>query len=223
MADLAHFHDRVKAGDLAVIETLLREDPSLLNARNELGQNAILLAKYYGQNAVADHLLRLGPELDVFTAAAAGVNDFVIAEVKRDPALLAAHSTDGWTLLHLAAFFGHADLALHLIEAGAEVDARSTNSMKNTPLHAAAAGRKVNVVRLLLSEKADSNAKQTGGWTALHAAAQNGDREIVELLIAYGADLGVRADNNQSPFDLALLKGHREVAELIDELRSGAA
>ena len=129
------------------------------------------------------------------------------AELDRDPALIAAHSTDGWTPLHLAAFFGHKELAIRLLERGAEVDARSANAMKNTPLHAATAGRKTELVKLLLDEGADTNARQEGGWTALHAAAQNGDREIVEMLVAHGADLKARADNNQSALDLALTEG----------------
>ncbi len=72
---------------------------------------------------------------------------------------------------------------------GANVDARSTNAMKNTPLHAAVAGRKADAMsQCLLERGADVNARQHGGWTALQGAAQAGDREIVKLLLANGAD-----------------------------------
>ena len=218
MADLKAFHESVKTGDIAGVRTSLAENPSLLNERNQAGQTAILLSKYYGQQDVTTHLLSLDPELDVFTAAAVGNAELVLNEIGRDPALIAAHSSDGWTPLHLAAFFGHKELALRLIERGAEVDARSTNAMKNTPLHAATAGRKTELVNLLLDEKADVNARQEGGWTALHAAAQNGDRDIVEMLVAHGADLKARADNNQNALDLALQKGRQDVSALLDEL-----
>lgn len=221
MADLKAFHESVKAGDIASVRASLVESPSLLNEKNQAGQNAILLSKYYGQPQVTAHLLSLNPELDVFTAAAVGQTETVLKELGRDPALIAAHSTDGWTPLHLASFFGNRELALRLIERGAEVDARSTNAMKNTPLHAAAAGRKGELVKLLLDEGADANARQEGGWTALHAAAQNGDRDIVEMLVAHGADLKARADNNQNALDLALLKGRQDVAALLDELSPG--
>lgn len=222
MADVNSFHASVKSGDLEAVRAALDDDPSLLNAKNDAGQSAILLSCYYGQRDVAEYLLGLGPELDVFTAAAVGRQDCVLKELDRDPALIGTHSRDGWTPLHVAAFFGQEELALKLIERGAEVDARSTNAMKNTPLHAAAAGRKLDLVRLLLQEGANANASQEGGWTALHAAAQNGDREIVELLLANGADLNARADNQQNALDLALLKGRQDVAKLLGALGAGA-
>jgi ankyrin repeat protein len=218
MTDVKTFHESVRSGDLDAVRASLANDPSLLDARNEAGQTAVLLSKYYGQQEVAKYLMSCGPKLDVFTAAAVGDGDVVFREIDRDPALIAGHSPDGWTPLHLAAFFGNREIAEKLIERGAEVDARSTNAMKNTPLHAAAAGRKTELMRLLLDEGANANATQTGGWTALHAAAQNGDREIIEILLAHGADLNVRAENHQSALDLALLKGRQEAAALLDIL-----
>lgn len=221
MPDLAVFHQHVKSGNLEGVRSALAEDPSLLNAKNESGQCAVLLSKYYGQEDVAAHLLSLQPVLDVFTAAAIGNSETVMRELDRDPALIESHSSDGWTPLHVASYFGHRALAERLIERGANVEARSTNAMKNTPLHAAAAGRKAELVKLLLDEGADANARQEGGWSALHAAAQNGDREIIELLIAHGADLKARAANNQGALDLALMKGRQDVAEFLSELGAG--
>ena len=87
------------------------EDPSLLNAKNETGQCALLLSKYYGREDVTTHLLSSGPALDVYTAAAIGEALVVMREIDRDPALIESYSCDGWTPLHLAAFFGHRPLA----------------------------------------------------------------------------------------------------------------
>lgn len=218
MANLQAFQDCVKSGDLAGVQRLLDEDPTLLNQKNESGQTAFLLASYYRQPAIADYLLGLGPDLDVHTATVAGKTDVVLQKIQDDPALLEAQSTDGWTALHLAAFFGRKETALALIKRGAAIDSRSTNSMKNTPLHAAAAGRQAELVDLLLDQGADVGAMQTGGWTALHAAAQNGDLPMVQSLIAHGAQVQTRAENLQTPLDMAMLKGHGDVAELLEEL-----
>src|SRR5947209_10993580 len=129
MPEVASFHESVKRGDLGAVEAALAQSPELLDQPNATGQSAFLLAKYYGQKQVADYLLARHPKLDIFTAAVAGDADRVLAFVKDDPAVLHTHSSDGWTPLHLAAFFGHPELAAALIDAGASVDARSTNAM----------------------------------------------------------------------------------------------
>jgi ankyrin repeat protein len=218
MADVRAFQESVKKGDLMAVRASLTENPALLDSTNEAGQSAFLLAMYYRQRETADYLLSLGPKLDVFNACVAGQTARVLDEIQADPKLLDAHSSDGWTPLHLAAFFGHAELAKALPDQGANMDARSTNSMKNTPLHAAAAGGHVALVELLLKRCANANATQEGGWTALHAAAQAGNRVMVEVLLANGAHVNARAANNQSPLDLALSKGHQDVAALLEEL-----
>lgn len=222
MPSLQTFHDSVKRGDLDAIRTALSEQPALLNQKNEAGQSAFVLASYYGQAQTASYLLSLNPELDIFSECIAGMEQRALADVDRDPALLASHNSDGWTPLHLAAFFGRVNLAAVLLERGADVNAVSTNQMQNAPLHAAVAGRKTEVVKLLVSQGANLNGRQTGGWTPLHGAAQNGDLEIVETLLVNGAHAHARADNNQSPLDLAMLRGHAEVVALLQLADEGS-
>ena len=166
MSNLDTFHESVKGGDLPAVRARIAEDPSLLNQKNESGQTAYLLACYYRKPDVAGYLFSLNPELDVFTACVAGQSASVLKSINEDPALLESHSSDGWTPLHLAAFFGHKELAEAILERGAQVDARSTNAMQNTPLHAATAGRQVELMKLLLEHGANPDATQEGGWTA---------------------------------------------------------
>lgn len=218
MSDVRTFQDAVKKGDLDAVSSALADDPSLLNATNEAGQGAFLLAKYYRQEAVASYLLDQGVKLNFFDECVAGQTDSVMAAIEAHPDLLESHSGDGWTPLHLAAFFGGSDLAEALLKKGAEIDSRSTNSMQNTPLHAAVAGKRGEMVKFLLEHGADANARQSGGWSALQGAAQNGDREMVETLIANGAQINARSDNNQCALDLALMRGHQEVADLLEGL-----
>ncbi len=53
---------------------------------------------------------------------------------------------------------------------------------------------RVETVRKLLSEKANPNAVDSGGWSALQAAAENGHLEVVKLLVAAGADLNYSSE-----------------------------
>jgi ankyrin repeat protein len=221
MADVKAFQESVKKGDLPAVRAALADNPELLEATNETGQSAFVLSKYYRQEAIADYLLGLRPKLDVFSLSIAGHTAEVMKEIDRDPALLASHSADGWTPLHLAGFFGHAELANALLDRGAPVDIRSSNAMKNVPLHAACAGGQLELVELLLKRGANPNATQEGGWTALHGAAQAGQRGMVEALLASGADVNLRAANQQTALDMALMKGHQEVASILEALGSG--
>lgn len=214
---IQEFFDLVKTDDVYGLTAMLNEHPELADERNDQGVPALLVAIYYDRKDVINLLISSGAKVDAFIAAALGDVKRLEAALGKDPALLQAHSSDGWTVLHLAAFFGRKDAVAYLLNAGAPVLARSTNAMNNHPLHAAAAGRSRDIVALLLGKGSDINATQAGGWTALHAAAQNGDFEMAKVLLANGADANVRADNGQLPLDLALGNGHKPIVDLLME------
>jgi uncharacterized protein len=212
------FQDLVKKGDLSAVKSAIDTDPSLATALNASGQSSFILAKYYRQNEVASYLLQILPMLDIFEASVAGETQSVLTKLQANPDLLESRNGDGWTPLHLAAFFGTPELIDALLDRGASVDARSGNAMANTPLHAAVAGGNTENVAALTKRGADVNAQQSGGWTALHGAAQAGNRDMLEVLIAHGADVKARAGNNQNALDLALQKGHESVVALLEQL-----
>jgi ankyrin repeat protein len=162
-------------------------------------------------------LLDKGIELDIFAACMAGARDRAIELIHADPSPINTFSPDGWTPLHLAAFFAQPSVVKALLAQGAEVNARARNGTTNTPLHAGAAGRNLDVIRALVEHGADVNARQEGGFTALHSAALSGDVEMARFLILHGADVQARASNNQNALDLALTKGHQAMVDLLDE------
>ncbi len=161
-------------------------------------------------------LVEADPSLAIFAASILGETARIEELVSGNRSLISGLSSDGWTPLHLAAFFGKDDAARLLLNKGAPVDARSTNAMQNTPLHAAAAGKHATVVKLLIDRGANVNARQHGGWTAIHAAAQSGDVEMARVLVAAGADVLARAENNQSPLDIALTKGQQAMVDFLE-------
>ena len=171
-----------------------------------------------GDLARVQTIIDADPTLAIFAAAILGDIERMEDLVAGNRSLVSAISTDGWTPLHLAAFFGKENAVRLLLNKGAVVTARSTNSMANTPLHAAAAGKHADIVKLLLDHGANANARQHGGWVPLHSAAQNGDVESARALIAAGADACARADNNQQPMDLALTAGRQAMVEFLEAI-----
>lgn len=204
-------------GGLSAVQAIVEADPGAAHATNEQGVSAMAFAIYNRKPEIAAYLESKGVLLDIFTATMSGKTELVREMVGANKSLVKLISADGWTPLHLAAFFGHTACAAELLNAGAFVDARSTNAMRNMPLHAAVAGRAIDVAKMLLEFGADVNARQNGGWMPLHAAAQNGDVAMAELLLSNGAQPGARAENNQSAFDLALTKGHQGIVDLLEK------
>jgi ankyrin repeat protein len=161
--------------------------------------------------------MKLEPDHDdIHVAAKDGDTDEVAALLSMDNRLTRTHDSDGWSPLHLAAHYGHAETVAVLLHNNAPVDIRSTNQLANTPLHAALAGRRNDVVKMLVKAGADVNARQHAGWVPLHSAAANGDRETVDLLIAHGANRSAVNDAGVSASGIARERGHEALADYLE-------
>lgn len=204
--------EAVKAGDVTRVQKMVDQDPGLKTARAPSGESALLLAVYYGQEEVARWLADSGAPTDLHEAAALGLTDRVAVHLAAQPHAVNAFSFDGWTALHLAAFFGRTATAELLLESGAAADLLARNRQANLPLHAAAAARRVDVVRLLLRQGSDVNARTADGWTPLHLAAHGGFAELVDVFVEKGAGLNTRNAQGATPLDLAIEQGRTEVA-----------
>jgi uncharacterized protein len=209
--------EAARKGDLAAMEALLAAHPETLEHRNHLGQSAVLLAQYHRKPDAIRFLLSHSPNLTLHEACATGVQARAETVLQEVPRMIDAHSPDGFTPLALACFFGHKELAMWLINRGANLDLAAKNQMQVAPIHAAAAGRALEIVRALVEAGADVNARQHGGFTALHAAAQEGDEAMTSYLLEKGADRNARADNNQCALDFALQRGHAGVVALLEK------
>jgi hypothetical protein len=204
-------------GRLDELDQLLTGNSQLAAARNERGISAILLALYSGEPEAAGRLRQVLPELTVFEAAAIGDLKETQNWINDWNGFANEYSRDGFTPLQLACYFGREDVARYLIESGANVTAVAHNSQRIQPLHAAAAGGGLALVRLLLDHGADPNATQQGEFTPLHAAAQNGDLLMAELLLERGADVNALDSHGRSPAAIAAEAGKEEMVSLLHE------
>ncbi|XP_064991381.1 probable E3 ubiquitin-protein ligase XBOS33 [Musa acuminata AAA Group] len=112
---------------------------------------------------------------------------------------LAKYSTFGGlsSPLHVAASGGHSEIAMMLLEYGADVNSR--NIYGRTPLMEACNNGYWEVVQTLLLYKCNvSRAEYLNGWTALHFAAQGGHIPCIRLLAADFAPAVPDAATNSS-------------------------
>ncbi|HET7226431.1 MAG TPA: ankyrin repeat domain-containing protein, partial [Candidatus Eisenbacteria bacterium] len=179
--------EAIARDDAPALEAVLARAPGLIEARGPQGETPLLAAIYRRAWHAAERLLAAGARHDVFTAAATGDVAILPALLEADPAAARSWSADGWTPLHLAAFFGHPDAARQILDHGADLRARAKNVNDNEPLHAAAVEGRADVVALLLARGADPDAVAGGGYTALMLAAANDHAATVDVLLARGA------------------------------------
>ena len=149
--------------------------------------SAIMAALYRGDRQHAEELAG-GAELDINEAVSLGRVEQVRELLQNDPTLAASRSSDGFTALHYAAFFGTPEAAAALLEHGADPTAVAENEMRVQPLHSAAAVDATETARLLLDAGADPNARQEGGFRPIDAAVQSGNDELYALLVERGAE-----------------------------------
>jgi ankyrin repeat protein len=211
--------EAIKGYDLSRIEEALPADVHLNDAKNEQGESAILLAVYYGRKKILQYLLDRRPLLDLFEASAVGDLARVEDQVRLGPDSINALTRDGWSPLHLAAFFGHKNVVECLLRHGARTDSTSNNPTANCPLHAAVVTGRTEIVEVLLREGSDVNAAAGGGWTPLLLAAGSGNEEMTKLLLEQGANRDAQNHEGETALSLAIKKNFQSIATLLRQRR----
>jgi ankyrin repeat protein len=175
-----------------------------------------MAALYRGHTDAVAALVEAGAPVNLFAAAATGRLETLDREIARGNPSVTDCAYDGWTALHLAAFFGRQAAAERLLDAGADPTAVSRNSMRNTPLHAALAGGHTDVALYLITRGADVNAVDAGRHTPLHIAAENGLIDAVRALVAAGADAHAVDAEDNTPLSRAAARNRHEVVDILN-------
>ena len=179
------FFVAIKQDDAATIASLLNRGFDA-NTRNPAGEHGLLLAIREPSLKVAGVLLNW-PKTNV-----------------------EARTANDESALMLAALKGHLELVHKLIARDADV-----NKTGWTPLHYAATGGHVAVMRLLLENSAYIDASSPNGSTPLMLAAMYGTPTAVKLLLEEGADPLLKNDQGLTAIDFANRASRAESAEII--------
>jgi serine/threonine-protein phosphatase 6 regulatory ankyrin repeat subunit B len=155
-------------GHLTTMQALLSAQGIDIDAKNNDGFNALMVAAANGKDEAAKALISKG----------ANVN---------------AKTNDGWTPLMFAAEKGHLTTIQILLSAkGINIDTK--NSDGATALILAAANGKDDVVKALIDKGADVNVAKNYGWSPLMRAAEKGHLTTVQALLGvFGIDMNAQS------------------------------
>lgn len=238
--ETSELFEAIRAGDLPTVDRILSLRPAAAGASDGRGLTALTVAAYHGQWPIVERIEAAQPDLDRYEAAIVGDTErlrTLLDEEDREAAIEAEtagrhhpngaaagtadprpvdeRSADGFSALHLAAFFGRTDAVRFLLARGADPNLWATGDLIVQPLHSAVAGGHEEVARLLVDAGAEVGTAQREGYTPLMGAAQNGLATTVALLLARGADPKAYNDDILTAAELADRAGQPEVAATI--------
>jgi ankyrin repeat protein len=126
---------------------------------------------------------------------------------------LMSEDMNGRTLLLYAAQNGHLEVAMLLLDKGADINVAASDG--RTPLHWASSNGHLEVAWLLLEKGADVNTANSSGLVPLHEALRNGHLEVAQILLDKGANVNAAKLYKWTPLHWASSNGHLEVAWLL--------
>ena len=211
--DTKEFFTLADADDAGGLEKALKGAPETFRLRNESGETLFLYCVFRGKAKCVELLKRRGGQ-SLHEAALAGDAKRVTELAKAARWAIDTLSPDGWTALHLAAFLGQGDALVALLDNGADARIFGKAFESNLPIHAAAAGRRLDKTSFakLVAATRDPNVLQKAGYTALMIAAANGFTDAVDVLLAAGANKTIKTPDGKTAADFARERGHDALA-----------
>lgn len=177
--------------ELHALEALLDHGADI-NAQDDNGNTALMHAVKNGEVAAVKLLLERGAKVDIEDkGGSTALSECVWTSVK-----------DGAQKIRL------------LLDHGAKINQPMGEDHETALMTAASIGN-LEIVKYLVEQGADVNARMTGGGSALAYAAIGGRVDVVKYLIERGADVNARADGDQSVLEMTLdvPKSHARLKE----------
>lgn len=195
-------HRAAAMGHLEVIKLLLKfKAPICAKAHN--GCTALHLAVRYNHSDATQMLI----------TRAVQIKSSQMTHQNNRSDLVNATNEDCSTALHIAVAMEHEICARHLIDGGANINAKDITGC--SALHIAARYGLTNILNMLIDCGCDLNAVSKDNWTALHFAADNGHFDVVKLLIKKESKLDILSSNNETILHCAVAKDFRNIVHLI--------
>ena len=211
----------IRRGEISAMRRVLERNPKLTSSVDENGSTPLILAAYWAGTAEVKELLARGADPnaknDSGVAALIPATDNLettrlLVEAGAD---VNARTEGGESALIVAARrAGATPVAVYLLAKGADIRASALDG--TTPLHRAAEGGDVSMLRLLLEKSADINAQRKRGGVPLASAVVSGHAAAVRYLLSRGA----KANLGNVGLERAVFQGNVDIVKAL--LEAGA-
>lgn len=215
MPDTNDLNALCECGDVEALSSHLQQRPELVRNRDRTHVSPLMQALYRGRRDIADVLLRHGWVPDAFEAAALDRPDALESALDADTAALNALSPDGFTALHLAAFFNAPAATDALLAMNPELEIVSQNGLAVTPLQSALAASNAAGAMALIAAGADVEASASSGWRPIHYCAAHNLPEVARELLRRGADPNTVTPDGKTAAQLATEAGAEEILAML--------
>ena len=210
-------------GHEGVVSLLLSKFNADVDVRDDFDMTALMNAARYGHTNVVSLLIKSGAEVNAKTDR--GYSPFIYASVGGHPDIMSLLLSKGaqadeiccfgvfrsGTALSKVARIGDKDIALLLINEGADIDGRG----RQTPLIEAVGQNNQDMISFLIKQGANLEALDGHGFTALMSAALYNKVNMASFLLEQGANVNtVSSVTGGTAFSIAALWGQLEVASL---------
>ncbi len=206
----------IDIADMAALKDILDKNPELAACHSNDGMSAVLFSLYINQSEITNLILSYEPALDIFDLAALGGTAQISALIAGNSKIIHEYNGVGFTALHIASYFGHADIVTLILENDGDIDKLTMDGSDLTALQSAISNLKYDVVDVLLKFKPNINVKMLGGFTPLMTAAAMGSKELVLKLIEHDADKALVSDDGRDAKAFAEAAGHQDIVTILN-------
>ena len=126
-------------------------------------------------------------------------------------------NTDGWVVVHHAAYLGCYKRVKYFLENGGTVDVK--NNVGETALMKACEGGHLDVIMLLVYTKHAITAKSDKNLTLLHFAALAGNLNVLKFLLEAGIDKLAVDDEENTALDICNSRRYRVCSEVLSKFK----
>jgi len=216
-------HTAAENGDVAALQSLLQQNPSLLTVKDSGGNAPLHSAAIKGQLEAVKYLIAQGCPVDIgdnentTPLQVAGMNGHleVVKYLHKKGADVHHIDDNTFTSLRWAAYFGRTEVVEYLISNGVDVKYQDRN--QQTALHGASAYGHIETIKALVKAGADMQAVNRYNFTPLVSAIWAGKMESFKTLLDLGADARYKNSNREEPVFFAAMRGNLEALKLLVE------